>query len=88
VSGQRLIIGIIVMGIIVPTVIFLLLGLSTASQFLTVAATAFLAWGAGDLLAMILERPRLKGRSPQGAFQEDWERRTGEEPATPNRSSS
>jgi len=75
------------MGIILPLVIFLLLGLTTASQLLTIAASTFLAWGVGDLLATILEKPRLKGRTPQGAFREDWDRR-GEGPATSSRSSS
>jgi hypothetical protein len=79
VSRQRLIIGIILMGIILPIVIFLLLDLTTASQLLTIAASTFLAWGVGDLLATILEKPRLKGRTPQGAFREDWERRAESE---------
>ena len=78
-SRHRLIIGVILMGIILPIVIFLLLGLTTASQLLTIAASTFLAWGVGDLLATILERPRLKGRTPQGAFREDWERRAESE---------
>jgi len=88
VSGRRLIIGIILMGLILPLIIFLLLGLTTLSQFFTIAASTFLAWGVGDFLATILEQPRLKGRSPQGALREDWERRAGEEPPTPSRSSS
>jgi len=75
------------MGIILPITIFLLLGLTTASQLLTIAASTFLAWGVGDLLATILEKPRLKGRTPQGAFREDWDRRS-EGPTTSSRSSS
>ena len=74
-SGPRLIVGIIVMGIAVPATIFFLLGLHTPSQFLTVAATTFLAWGLADLLASILERPRLQNRSPGMAIKEDLERR-------------
>ena len=35
-----------------------------STQFFTVAATTFLAWGVADLLATILEKPRLKDRSP------------------------
>jgi len=79
VSGRRLIIGIVLMGIILPIVIFVLLGLTTISQFLTIAACTFLAWGVGDFLALILERPRLQGRTPGAALREDWERRSGEE---------
>ena len=74
-SGPRLIVGIIVMGIAVPATILFLLGLHTPSQFFTVAATTFLAWGLADLLASILERPRLENRSPGMAIKEDLERR-------------
>jgi len=63
------------MGIAVPLTIFFLLGLHTPSQFFTVAATTFLAWGLADLLATILERPRLENRSPKLAIKEDLERR-------------
>ena len=77
-SGPRLIIGVIVMGVALPLVIFLLLGLQTWSQFFTIAASTFLSWGVADLLASILERPRLNDRSPGHAFREDWERRQGE----------
>ena len=67
------------MGILLPLVIFLLLGLNTISQLLTIAASTFLAWGVGDLFATILEKPRLKDRTPQGAFREDWDRRSASE---------
>jgi hypothetical protein len=70
-----LIVGIIVMGIAVPATIFFLLGLHTTSQFFSVAATTFLAWGLADLLASVLERPRLENRSPRMAIKEDLERR-------------
>ncbi len=63
------------MGIAVPLTIFFLLGLHTPSQFFTVAATTFLAWGLADLLATILERPRLENRSAKLAIKEDLERR-------------
>ncbi len=74
----RLVIGIIVMGTAVPVTIFLLLNLSTYSQLLTIAATTFIAWGVADLLATILEKPRLRDRSPGKALKEDWERRSKE----------
>jgi hypothetical protein len=73
-----LIVGAIGMGIILPLALFLLLGLQTSSQFFTIAASTFLAWGAADLLASILEKPRLRDRTPGGAIREDWERRAGE----------
>jgi len=78
VSGVRLLVGLIVMGIAVPLTIFFLLDLSTFPQFFTVAATTFLSWGVADLLATIIEKPRLKDRSPAAAIREDWERRTTE----------
>ena len=77
-SGKRLIIGLIAMGFALPLTLFFLLGLHTASQFFTVAASAFLAWGVSDLLASILERPRLQDRSPGRALREDLERRQNE----------
>ena len=66
------------MGVIVPIVLFLLLHLTTLSQLFTLAATIFLAWGVADLFASLLERPRLKDRSPGKAIREDWERRNSE----------
>jgi hypothetical protein len=78
VSGIRLVIGVIVMGIAIPITLFLLLGLQAWSQLFTIAATTFLSWGVADLLATILERPRLQGKSPGQAFREDWERRSKE----------
>ena len=77
-SGVRLVIGVIVMGIIVPVMVFLLLGLTTFSQLFTIAAVTFLAWGVADLLANILTRPRLEDRSPGAAIREDLERRAKE----------
>lgn len=66
------------MGVIVPVTLFLLLGLQTPAQLFTLAATCFLAWGVGDLLALILERRRLENRSPGQAWREDIERRSSE----------
>jgi hypothetical protein len=75
---MRLLVGIVVMAIAVPITIFLLLGLQTIPQLLTIAATTFLAWGVADLFAQMMERPRLKDRSPGKAWREDVERRAGE----------
>ena len=74
--GKRLIVGVIVMGIAVPLSLCFLLGLQTPAQFFTIAACTFAAWGVADLLSTILERPRLRDRTPTGAIREDWERRT------------
>lgn len=71
-------VGIFVMGIAVPLTLFFLLHLTTVSQLLTVATVTFLSWGVADLLAGILERPRLKDRSPGKAIREDLERRQQE----------
>jgi len=78
VSGLRLVVGAIVMGIAIPVALFLLLGLHSLSQLFTISATTFLAWGVADLLATILEKPRLQGRSPGKALREDWDRRSKE----------
>lgn len=75
---MRLVVGAIVMGIAIPIALFLLLGLHSLSQLFTIAATTFLAWGVADLLATILEKPRLQGRSPGKALREDWDRRSKE----------
>ena len=75
---MRLVVGIIVMAIVVPVTLFLLLKLNTFSQLFTIAAVTFLAWGVVDLWASILEKPRLKDRSPGAALREDMERRAKE----------
>ncbi|HEX9164053.1 MAG TPA: hypothetical protein VF980_20285 [Thermoanaerobaculia bacterium] len=77
-SGIRFVIGVIIMGVIVPVTLFLLLDLQNPMQLFTLAATTFLAWGVGDLLATILEKPRLRDRSPGHALREDLERRSSE----------
>jgi hypothetical protein len=69
------VIGTIVMGILLPIALFFLLGLHTISQLLTIAGSTFLTWGVADLLANILERPRLQGRTPGAAIREDIQRR-------------
>jgi hypothetical protein len=78
VSGIRLVVGTIVMGVAVPIMIFMLLRLQTLTQLFTIAVSTFLSWGVADLLATILEKPRLKDRSPGKALREDWDRRSNE----------
>lgn len=77
-SRVRLLVGVIVMAIAVPITLFLLLRLPSVTQLFTLAVVCFVAWGVGDLLASILERPRLTGRSPGAALREDLERRKKE----------
>lgn len=84
-SGPRLVVGIIVMGIALPLTIFFLLHLQTPGQFFTIAASTFLTWGVADLFASILEKPRLQDRTPGKALREDLERR---QDATASRPSS
>ena len=72
---MRLLVGTIVMGVLLPLTLFFLLGLSSLTQLFTIAVSTLLTWGVADLFAGILERPRLKDRSPGHAFREDWERR-------------
>lgn len=77
-SGKRLIVGIVVMGVALPVTLFFLLHLETIAQLLTIAAATFVTWGVADLLSTILERPRLKNRTPGQAIREDLERRHSE----------
>jgi hypothetical protein len=79
VSGPRLLVGAIVMGVLLPVALFFMLDLQTPSQLFTIAASTFLVWGVADLLASILEKPRLQNRTPGGAIREDWERRKSPE---------
>jgi hypothetical protein len=78
VSGTRLLVGIVVMGIAVPVVLLLLLGLRGLTALFTISAVTFLSWGIADLLATILEKPRLADRSPGRALREDLNRRAEE----------
>lgn len=78
-TGIRFVVGVIVMGIAVPVTLFFLLHLSTVGQFFTLFATTFISWGVADLLSGILEKPRLKDRSPGHAIRQDWERRQKED---------
>jgi hypothetical protein len=76
-TGPKLVTGIIVMGIVVPVLLFFLLGLQSVTQLLTTSAVTFFAWGVADLTTEILSRPRLRDRHPKGAIQ-DWEKKKAE----------
>jgi hypothetical protein len=71
-TGLRLAIGALVMGVLVPMALFFLLPLSSLSQLLTASATCFLSWGVADVGVGLLSRPRLSQRSPGSALRE-WE---------------
>jgi hypothetical protein len=66
------------MGVLLPLGLLFLLNLRTGAAFFTLAASIFLTWGAADLLATILEKPRLQNRTPRGAFREEFDRREKE----------
>jgi hypothetical protein len=66
------------MGLAVPLTLFFLLHLSAPVDLLTIAIVTFLSWGIADLLSGILEKPRLRDRSPGKAIREDLERRANE----------
>ncbi|MGA7617402.1 MAG: hypothetical protein WBX15_19730 [Thermoanaerobaculia bacterium] len=77
-SGLRLVVGFVVMGIAVPIALFYLLALHTLSELFTLAATTFLGWGVAELAGTILSRTRLADRSPSGALRQ-WEVQQDEE---------
>ena len=76
-SGTRLFVGAVVMGVALPATLFFRLKLTTGTQFLILAAATFVTWGVADLLSQILERPRLKDRTPGKAMREETDRRSG-----------
>lgn len=78
-SGPRLLIGLVVMGICVPGALFVLLPLQTSNQFFAVSAICFLCWGVADVLANILSRPRIENYTPGRALRE-WESSKKEKP--------
>lgn len=69
-SGKRLVVGLVVMGVVVPAILFFALRLERLSQLFVVSTTCFLAWGIADLTADILSRPRLEDRSPGRALRD------------------
>lgn len=71
-TGRRLVIGLVTMGIAVPLVILYFLEQVSASGWLAIAATSFIGWCLAELLSNILARPRLENRSPASAIRE-WD---------------
>lgn len=75
-SGQKLVVGVVVMGVFVPLIVGYFLELHSIGQFFTVAVTGIIGWAISDLTGTILARPRLQNRSPSDAIR-DWERIEG-----------
>lgn len=75
-SGLKLAVGVLIMGLFVPLILGYFLELHTMGQFFTVAGTCIIGWAISDLTGTILARPRLQNRSPSDAIR-DWERNDG-----------
>jgi hypothetical protein len=73
-TGIRLIVGAVVMGVAVPATVMWLLHRAGATEYFIIASCGFVGWGVADLLSSILSRPRLENRTPKHALR-DWERR-------------
>lgn len=82
-SGPKLRVGIIFMGIAVPLVLFYLLHLEDLRQLLIISGVTFAVWCLADLAGEILSRPRLKDRGPRDAIR-DWETQK-QDPAEPRK---
>lgn len=67
-TGVRLLVGFVVMGIAVPAILFFFVPLTSFTQLFVVFATNVLGWGIAHLAATILSRPRLEDRSPGAAL--------------------
>jgi len=67
-TGVRLLIGLIVMGVFLPLILLFLLDLRTLDEFVILSVSCFMTWGVADLVANILSRSRLEDRSPSGAL--------------------
>lgn len=78
-SGIRLVVGAILLGIAAPVILFLLLDLHSLSQLLTIAAVTMISWGLADVISTILGKPRLQDRSPGRAIRENLEQRSKSE---------
>lgn len=74
------------MGIGVPATLFFLLSLESVSDYLTIAATCFFAWGIADLAANVIARPRLQERTATQAIREWEQSRSGSSEQEPDES--
>jgi hypothetical protein len=69
-TGWRLVIGVVVMGIAVPAILFYFLPLTEWTELFTISVTCLLGWGVGWVASDILGRPRLENRTPGGALRD------------------
>jgi hypothetical protein len=69
-SGRRLWIGLVAMGIIVPLVIGYIIKLDTFGEYFAVAIPSFFGWCIVDFIANVMSRPRLENRTARGAIRE------------------
>lgn len=72
-TGKRLILGITVMGVAVPVILFLLLGLSRFNQLATITLVCMLGWAVAHLAGDILTMRRLGGRNNPVDALKQWE---------------
>lgn len=66
------------MGVIVPVLLFVLLDLEGPGALGVLAVTCFAGWGVTDVVATVLARERIAGRSARGVV-DNWEKRRAEE---------
>lgn len=69
-TGVRLWIGFLTMGIAVPLVVLFFLRNLTLSGYATVAIPAFFGWCIADFVANILSRPKIANRKPSDVIRE------------------
>lgn len=74
-TGRRLAIAVVVMGLGVPVVLFIILDLRDLSDAFVVSATCLFAWAVVHLLGEILTLPRMRGRSNPVDALRQWEKR-------------
>lgn len=71
-TGARLIIGLVTMGIAVPLVTLFFIQTYSLGAWLAVAIPSFFGWCIAEFMANVLARPRLDDCSPGKAIR-DWQ---------------
>ncbi|HXI11871.1 MAG TPA: hypothetical protein VNM92_04410 [Thermoanaerobaculia bacterium] len=72
-TGKRLALGITIMGVAVPVVLFLLLGLKSFNQLATLSLVCMSGWAVAHLAGDILSLRRLGGRNNPVEALKQWE---------------
>lgn len=78
-TGRRLAIAVVVMGLMVPAVLFIILDLRDLTDAFAVSATCLFAWAVAHLMGDILTLPRMRGRSNPVDALRQWEKRDEDE---------